>query len=317
MPIGIGERKETDMFGYIKPVNAELKVKEYELYRSVYCGLCAAMGKTTTAASRLGLSYDFVFLALVRMALRGETGRIEKRRCIAHPTKKRAVLTGTGELAVCARLSAVLNYHKLLDDVRDPGFGKKLAACLLLPAAGHIRKKAVRSEGPVLPETVIKDELAELGRLEAEKTPSFDRAAEPFGRLMAAVCACGFEPDSAESRIADEIGRHIGRFIYIADAADDLADDLKSGSYNPFIEMYAGEGGVLRRFGEDAEDVRTAMTMELAALSKAVELIDFSAVPEYGNILRNILYLGLPALTERLCRPAFGENTDLTENRKI
>ena len=93
------------MFGYIKPVPAELKVREYELYRSVYCGLCGALGRNTTCVSRLTLSYDFVFLAIVRMALIGETGSLERRRCLAHPTKKRAVLTDAKQLDYCAKVS--------------------------------------------------------------------------------------------------------------------------------------------------------------------------------------------------------------------
>ena len=33
------------MFGYVKPYIPELKVKEYEFYRSVYCGLCRSLGE--------------------------------------------------------------------------------------------------------------------------------------------------------------------------------------------------------------------------------------------------------------------------------
>lgn len=36
------------MFGYIRPVESELLVKEYEFYRAVYCSLC----KTADGASR-------------------------------------------------------------------------------------------------------------------------------------------------------------------------------------------------------------------------------------------------------------------------
>ena len=54
------------MFGYIKPMTEELKVKEHELYKSIYCGLCSAMGEHICTSNRLTLSYDIVFLALVR-----------------------------------------------------------------------------------------------------------------------------------------------------------------------------------------------------------------------------------------------------------
>ena len=55
------------MFGYVKPVPAELLVKEYEFYRATYCGICRSMKKHTGSLSKVTLSYDSVFLALVRM----------------------------------------------------------------------------------------------------------------------------------------------------------------------------------------------------------------------------------------------------------
>ena len=31
------------MFGFVRPYKDELKVKDYELFRSVYCGLCHSL----------------------------------------------------------------------------------------------------------------------------------------------------------------------------------------------------------------------------------------------------------------------------------
>lgn len=307
------------MFGYIKPVPAELKVKEYELYRSIYCGLCSALGSNTSCVSRLTLSYDFVFLALVRMSLAGETGRIEKRRCLAHPTKRRAVLTGAPQLDYCARISAVLTYHKVLDDIADDRGWKRLSSRLLLPAAKMIRKRAekgVRTAQPdIAPlDTFISGKLAELSNLERENILSPDRAAELFGDLMAAVSSYGFESGGTSARIAETIGRHIGRFIYIADAADDLAADLKSGAYNPFR---IPDGDSMVEFEKNTGAVRNSLTMELIGIERAVELMDFSSVPEYGSIVKNIIYLGLPSLIERILTKKKSDCSSVMENNNI
>ena len=282
------------MFGYIKPNIPELRVKEYELYRAVYCGLCESLGRSITCTSRLSLSYDFVFLALVRMALTGESGKIERHRCLAHPTKKRAVIVNSHELDYTARLSAVLTYHKLRDDIADGKGLKRLGVRFLMPEAKRMRRRACFDKDA---QEFIAGRLDELSRLERECCDSPDRAAEPFGELMAYASALGFEENTSEARIAAEIGRHIGRYIYIIDALDDLGDDIKSGSYNPFRQMYTdGVDGVAR----EAENIRTALTMELVGVSSAVELIDFSKTPEYGEIIKNIIYLGLPACTDKV-----------------
>ena len=51
------------MFGYVTVYKPELKVKEYEAYKGVYCTLCKRLGKDYGFLSRLTLSYDFTFLA--------------------------------------------------------------------------------------------------------------------------------------------------------------------------------------------------------------------------------------------------------------
>ena len=117
------------MFGYIKPMTEELKVRENELYKSVYCGLCSAMGEHICTSNRLTLSYDIVFLALVRCCVTGENIHIEKKRCMAHPLKPRNRAYIPETLRYCARVSALLTYYNVRDDIEDGG---KLKSKLLL-----------------------------------------------------------------------------------------------------------------------------------------------------------------------------------------
>ncbi len=292
------------MFGYVKPVAAELKVKEYELYRAVYCGLCGALGRSVSPFARLTLSYDFVFLALMRMSLAEEKGKIGRRRCFAHPMKKRSVLMPTEQLNYCAKISAVFTYHKLLDDRSDQRGFKKLAAALLLVPASSMRKRAGLGEHP---EAFIREKLCELSALEKQGCDSVDQVAEPFGELLAEVFAFGFAEGDSKYRIAKEIGRHLGRFIYIADALDDLMDDCKNGAYNPFLKMYGED--FTAKLQADLPMLERALTMELVGIEAAVELMSFDAVPSYEAIIRNIIYLGLPEQMRRVFAKASGGST--------
>ena len=57
------------MFGYIAANKPELKIKEYNVYRSYYCGLCKALGKKGRQCARLSLSYDMAFVYLFLSSL--------------------------------------------------------------------------------------------------------------------------------------------------------------------------------------------------------------------------------------------------------
>ncbi|MBO4501035.1 MAG: hypothetical protein J5760_02235, partial [Clostridia bacterium] len=130
------------MFGYVRPYVPELKVKENELYNAVYCGLCRSMGKTTGTVSRLSLSYDMVFLALVRSAYSGNSFEIERKRCFVHPLKKKNTAKDCEILRYCAAVSAELSYRDMLDKINDSHGCRKLFCRASLPAMKRAKKKA-------------------------------------------------------------------------------------------------------------------------------------------------------------------------------
>ena len=148
------------MFGYVRVHVPELRVREYQYYRGVYCGLCRAQGRCTGQCSRMTLSYDYVFLSLLRMALQNgnslpngnpssdgkRTVRFERRRCLPHPFRRRLSLVpgeATDHVALCA---AMLNYHKICDDRADERrFSRAgLRAFFLSMPLRHIYRRARR-----------------------------------------------------------------------------------------------------------------------------------------------------------------------------
>lgn len=106
------------MFGYIRPVESELLVKEYEFYRAVYCSLCKTGGRRVSRFSRFFLNYDFVFLALVRLALTREQVGTEKAFC-PYRLKKKTVLAENDAVTYTTAAFGLLSYYKLCDDIAD------------------------------------------------------------------------------------------------------------------------------------------------------------------------------------------------------
>ena len=76
------------MFGYVRPFKPYMRMFEYDIYKAVYCGLCKDMGRRYGFVTRFTLSYDFAFLSLMDLSVRGVKLDAEKQRCIAHPLKK-------------------------------------------------------------------------------------------------------------------------------------------------------------------------------------------------------------------------------------
>ena len=71
------------MFGYIRPLKDELKVREFNRYKACYCGLCHTLKEQYGAFARNILSYDFVFLAMLLWD--SEEPVTHCARCLASP----------------------------------------------------------------------------------------------------------------------------------------------------------------------------------------------------------------------------------------
>ena len=272
------------MFGYVKPYAPNLLVREYDYFRCAYCGLCRTMRRHTGQLSALSLSYDCLLLALVRMLYAQEKQTAyKKRRCIAHPLKRRPMLEETPELRFAAEVSALLSYYKIKDELTDQkGFRRGVAFCGL-PIFSHAKRKG---HLPALAALMEADLLA-LAKKEEEKCPSVDECAEIFGHLLGAVFA--YEKEGSDALVLSSFGRSLGRFIYIADAAEDYDKDAKSGAYNPFCLTY----NAAPLTPEQKQMIHTALLCELKGLENAMNLLPTENNDALIHIIENTVCEGL------------------------
>lgn len=266
------------MFGYIKPSTPELRVRDNELYKAFYCGLCRALGLQICKSARFTLSYDIVFLALVRAFASNETITIKNRRCLVHPIKKRPMAECEKALTYSATVSAILSYHNLVDDLNDEKGFKKLAKTIIFPTFRRHRKKA---DMPNL-DKKIEESLKSLYDSETSENPSAENCADKFGNVLSIVFAYNFG-DKITERILGDIGYHIGRWIYLVDAIDDHKEDKKSSKFNPFS-----------KYDElPVQNLEIALNLELEAAKRSLDLLS-SENKAIFNIIENIIYIGMP-----------------------
>lgn len=272
------------MFGYIKPCKPELKVKEFDTFKAVYCGLCKQLSHVFGPFASLTLSYDFTFVAIVSLALKSECAGFRTCSCVANPFKKKACLLPCDDLTYSASVAMLLIYYKVKDDIADSGFFRRLPRWLALPFASSARRKAKK----LYPEldAALGEAIARQSALERESVPSPDAAADPTASALASVCE-RLSDDEKQKTILRRFGYLLGRYCYFADALDDLEKDQKSGGYNPFLQKFAGQA---RGLDELRDYGVAALNLTVGELAPAYELLELR---RYKSILDNIIYLGL------------------------
>ena len=289
------------MFGYVVVDKPSLRVREYDYYRATYCGLCHAMGKCTGCVSRLTLSYDVTFLALVREMLEGTKVEFVKKRCPRHIITPINTVVINQSLEYSAYVGGILTSQKIVDNINDEKGAKKLLAKTLRLFFSKMEKESMFGEPDLY--DVIVQKLQELQQIEDNKVASIDAPADVFGALMAEVLSFRLEKD--KKLVAKNVGKRIGRWIYIVDAFDDYKKDRESGSYNPFVLLYDGED-----FTEDnLISISKMLEAELSLAFSAIELIE-DEDKNREEIVKNILCLGMPASVERVCKKLTNNETE-------
>lgn len=283
------------MFGYIQILEPELKIREYGCYRGAYCGLCRQMGKCTGQCSRLTLRYDAAAMVLLRMAARGTRPTFAQKRCFVHPFKKSAVLNPCEETETVSCIMAALSYHKVRDDLQDEHGFARLRAAVLYPYFAHLRRRAKRR----MPEI---DEIAARGMqafagAERDAKDSADIPANAFGQLMGDLLA--YHTEGETYAILHAVGKYMGRWVYLLDAAEDYAADAKKGRFNALGALYGGN----TLTDAQRKTLDTLLTGELADAVAAIDLIDWDGRDDLQAVVYNILCLGMPAQADAVLFP--------------
>lgn len=271
------------MFGYVRAREDTLSSDVREAYAAAYCGLCHTLKKWYGTVPRLFLNYDFVFLAMLLAPEEGERAECEK--CILHPVKGRPACQGGEWLETAAGESVILTWWKLRDTVADGGFLSRLGARFLCLAMGPSYRKA-RAQYPEF-DTRTARLLAELRELERAKCDSIDRTADCFARLLQG--AAPLTGTEQIDRPRQQLLYHLGRWIYLIDAVDDLPTDKKTGSYNPVAERFPTWSEA------DQAYLRRNMDHSLDLAGAAFQLLP---VDTWSTVIENILYSGLPTVEE-------------------
>lgn len=294
------------MFGYVRPFKGEMLVKEYDAYKGVYCALCRALGEHYGRLSRMALSYDCTFYALLAMNQKNAAVRAEKKCCTCNPLKKCVFVcpqNAESDAAECykkaAALCVIMTVYKLRDTIEDERFGKRLGARFLCGITRGAMKKAAADYSEMakaVAEMMEKQHAAEL-----LFPPSVDACAAPTAELLETLCAQLGETDG-ERAVLGRVGYFLGRWVYLMDAADDLADDVQKRKFNPFISSMKLTGFLGEKLPTAQRDTADRRCNEMLNGSVSMLLPAMNLLPNgpFMPIIENVLSKGLPEMQREI-----------------
>ena len=260
------------MFGFVTANLRELTKEQRRRYGAVYCGICRQIKDRSGQLSRLGLSYDMAFLALLLMSLYEPEEVSGKGRCALHPIKPKPWIDNA-YIQYAADMNVALAYYKAEDDLQDD---KSLSAKVQSGIFGK-NYAEVRTRFPRQCEA-IESCIHTLNELEKANCANPDRVANCFGTLMGELLV--YKEDLWAPTLR-QMGMALGRFIYLGDAAMDYRRDKRQGKYNPYLAMGTGE---------DRARWEEYLVLAMGRCTKEFEKLP---LVQDKSLLDNILYSGV------------------------
>lgn len=288
------------MFGYLTPQKGELKVREYDVYRAHYCGVCFSLRKGCSLISSASLTYDAAFLSLLGASV-AKGYPVECSRCPFKPYKRVNLSKGIwADYAADANL--LLAFKKCEDDKMDDHPVRGRLGTLAFQR-GY--RKAAKRLASVLP--AVEAGMEKLCLLEKQGCDDIDEPALAFGEVLETVFSGIPEAGKAKEPLR-WMGKNLGRWVYLMDAWDDLEQDEKRGNYNV----------LLKRFGsaQTAKGERERMEFNLIhSLYEASTALPFLPEGPLYPIVENTLMLGAPERTRKLLAKYDGAHCSKKEER--
>lgn len=269
------------MFGYVAIDKPNILIKDYQTYRSYYCGLCKAIGEQSGHSMRFTLNYDIVLLALLGHNYENIDPKFLEGRCIVHALgNKISFVKNNIVLSKIADINTILGYYKILDDVIDEKKHRVLKSVLYpkyKKAKGRLSTYDQR----------IKTGYERLRVLEQNKA-DYKALANCFGSML--MSTADALTDKADNHLR-ELLFNLGKWIYIIDAFDDMKKDKNC--FNPFL---INVKELNSKVYDDVEaTVRPVLYQIIEDIINAYNKMEIK-ISE--GAISNIIYLGLKARTE-------------------
>lgn len=309
------------MFGYVLPEKAHLYMKDFEMYRSFYCGVCKSMERQFGQLSRFTINYDVTFLAILLHNFLGVDVKYEKLKCITKPFTTRKSVLKNDLTDLLGAFNVILGYYAAYDKVLDD---KSIKA----KSAMNGLKKAVKRAKNVLPDVteIVEKRYDNLRVIEKTSDFSIDRISDEFASMMSecvkkivlqytsrylvekSESVCYNKSAITEENLSalDHLSYNVGKWIYLIDALDDVDDDVKEKKFNPFVVVYGDVSSQKELMEKHGEDIVFAFASCLNKINDSFSKIKFSFNKDF---LANVIFKGMPLMTKSVMKGEKCKNT--------
>lgn len=279
------------MFGYVLPVLGELSKQDFILYKSFYCGICKLTGVKYGQMSRFAANYDIAFMSIFLHDILRQDVSFCEEPCISNPFAKRVTVKENPLLDKIAAANIILCYYKAADGVIDrDGFKYRIMK--------HSFGKPYKKAKSLLPEVdeIIAEGYENLRVAERSGSDNIDKTADCFAAMLQKLftALCGKNDENAE-----KLFYNLGKFVYLADALDDIDEDFKKRRYNVFLKSFDNYKNRKQFIEDNFGDLSFCFNTTVNRIIECFNNLQFS---QSYSLMQNVVFSGLRTTVRKLLK---------------
>jgi hypothetical protein len=269
------------MYGYVVPDKSKIPSEAFVLYSAFFCGICKQLGKQYGQMERFSTNYDITFFAALLHDQNNQPVTFSEERCVGNPLKKKVIIGENPLLERIANVNILLSYYKLLDGIIDGEGGSKLKQKLFFKAMKQASEKEPECN------LILHSGYLRLREMEKKNEASIDRVSDCFASLLR---DCAKQLLEKEEDTTLRLVYNVGKFVYIADALDDIGEDNKAKRYNPFLAAF---GGYKNRTSFIESNKQELEFIFASTVNRAIECFCGMKFNQSFSLLENIVVFGM------------------------
>ncbi|NJP47479.1 DUF5685 family protein [Actinacidiphila epipremni] len=255
------------MFGIIRPCRHRMSEGMAASWVAHLCGLCLALRDGHGQVARIATNYDGLIISVLVEAQTpaGAGHRRTAGPCPLRGMRSAPVATGEGA-RLAAAVSLVLASAKMRDHVedRDGAYARRPVAAAARGVARRWDRAGARTgEDLGFDTAVLVDAVGRQGAIEAAAGPGTPllTVTEPTETATVAAFAhtAVLAGRPANKAPLEEAGRLFGRLAHLLDAVEDLAEDTRTGAWNPLTATGTGLAEARRLCDDALHGIRLAL----------------------------------------------------------
>ncbi len=227
-------------------------------------------------------------MAILFDSFSNDKPKFGKSRCPLPPFQKKDVVVRNPAVEFGVEISQLGTRLKTEDLERDSRMMKRFFIFLIAPLFRKADRSLIK---------IVKPKIDKMVFLEITRSSDPNEIADAFGEALSSMVKWAKFPNETALLL-----HLIGRWVYLIDALDDMKEDAKKSSYNPYVSKYKihfSQDDFLELIDFVKKNEESSIRFLLQRMQEEFSKLEGKIIRN-STLIENVIFYGIPKVTSAI-----------------